>query len=34
VRYRGLHKNRNRLFSTCALTNLLTAKNHLLQVAG
>jgi IS5 family transposase len=34
VRYRGLHKNRNRLFSTCALTNLLTARHHLLEVAG
>jgi len=32
VRYRGLDKNRNRLFSTAALTNLLTAKNYLLQV--
>jgi IS5 family transposase len=34
VRYRGLAKNGNRLFSACALTNLLTAKNYLLQVAG
>ena len=34
VRYRGLLKNRNRLFSTCALTNLLTARNHLLGVAA
>lgn len=34
ARYRGLKKNGNRLFSACALTNLLTAKNHLLQVAG
>lgn len=34
VRYRGLEKNRNRLFSTCALTNLLTARHHLLQAAG
>jgi IS5 family transposase len=34
LRYRGLDKNRNRLFSTCALTNLLTARNYLLEVAG
>jgi IS5 family transposase len=34
VRYRGLNKNGNRLFSLCALTNLLTAKSHLLQVLG
>jgi IS5 family transposase len=34
VRYRGLAKNGNRLFSACALTNLLTARNYLLQVAG
>jgi hypothetical protein len=32
VRYRGLAKNGNRLFSACALTNLLTARNYLLQV--
>ena len=31
VRYRGLAKNLNRLMSTCALVNLLTARNHLLQ---
>ena len=34
ARYRGLDKNRNRLFSTCALTNLLTARHRLLEVAG
>jgi IS5 family transposase len=33
VRYRGLDKNLNRLLSTCALTNLLTARTVLLQVA-
>jgi IS5 family transposase len=32
--YSGLAKNLNRLFRTCALTNLLTARNHLLKVAG
>ncbi|SNS35625.1 transposase, IS5 family [Granulicella rosea] len=34
VRYRGLEKNRNRLLSLCALTNLLTARHHLMAVAG
>jgi len=33
VRYRGLEKNRNRLLGLCALTNLLTARDHLLAVA-
>ena len=32
VRYRGLAKNLNRLLSTCALTNLLTAAKYMLQV--
>ena len=30
VRYRGLNKNANHLFSACALVNLVTAKKHLL----
>jgi IS5 family transposase len=34
VRYRGLAKNLNRLWATCALTNLLTARNHLIEIAG
>ena len=34
VRYRGLAKNLNRLFSTCALANLLTARKHMLEVAA
>jgi IS5 family transposase len=34
VRYRGLEKKRNRLLSLCALTNLLTARHHLMAVAG
>jgi IS5 family transposase len=34
IRYRGLLKNANRLFATCALANLLTARSHLLQVAA
>ena len=34
LRYRGLAKNRNRLCSTCALANLLIARNHLLEVAA
>ena len=34
VRYRGLAKNLNRLFSTCALANLLTARRHLMDVAA
>jgi len=31
VRYRGLNKNANHLFSACALVNLVTAKKHLLR---
>lgn len=31
VRYRGLHKNTNRAFVACALTNLTMAKNTLLK---
>jgi len=33
VRYRGLAKNANRLFATCALVNLVTAQKHLLAVS-
>jgi transposase, IS5 family len=33
VRYRGLAKNTHRLFATCALLNLFTARAHLLAVA-
>jgi len=32
VRYRGLAKNTNRLFASCALVNLVTAQKHLLAV--
>jgi len=32
VCYRGLAKNTNRLFASCALVNLVTAQNHLLAV--
>ncbi|MEK7244646.1 MAG: IS5 family transposase [Pseudomonadota bacterium] len=31
VRYRGLAKNANRLFVTCALANLFMAKHHLMR---
>ena len=31
VRYRGLEKNANRLFVTCALANLFMARRHLLR---
>lgn len=31
VRYRGLDKNANRLFVTCALANLFMARHHLLR---
>jgi IS5 family transposase len=31
VRYRGLDKNANRLFATCALANLFLVKKHLIQ---
>lgn len=34
VRYRGLAKNLHRLQVTCALTNLFSARNHLLRVAA
>jgi len=33
VRYRGLGKNANRLFATCALVNLFTARRTLLRQA-
>jgi IS5 family transposase len=32
VRYRGLAKNANRLFVTCALANLFMARGHLLRL--
>ena len=32
VRFRGLKKNLQRLFSTCALVNLVTAQKPMLQV--
>jgi IS5 family transposase len=31
VRYRGLDKNANRLFATCALANLFMVRSHLLK---
>ena len=31
VRFRGLEKNLQRLLATCALINLVTARNHLLE---
>jgi IS5 family transposase len=31
VRYRGLDKNSNRLFATCALANLFMVRSHLLK---
>ncbi len=34
VRYRGLDKNANRLFVTCALANLFLARRHLLRWQG
>jgi transposase, IS5 family len=34
VRYRGLDKNANRLFVTCALANLFIARRHLLLARG
>ena len=34
VRYRGLAKNANRLFVTCALANLFMARHHLMRVQG
>ena len=33
VRYRGLKKNANRLFATCALVNLYIARKQLLRTA-
>ena len=33
VRYRGLKKNANRLFATCALVNLFVSRRKLLAVA-
>ena len=34
VRYKGLEKNRHYLFATCALINLVMAKEHLLKQRG
>ena len=34
VRYRGLNKNANRLFATCALVNLFMARRKLLYSAA
>jgi IS5 family transposase len=34
VRYRGIAKNANRLFVTCALANLFMARRHLFRVQG
>ena len=34
VRYRGLKKNANRLFSTCALVNLFVTRKKLLRLAS
>lgn len=34
VRYRGLDKNANRLFVTCALSNLFIARHRLLRLQG
>jgi IS5 family transposase len=34
VRYRGLEKNANRLFTTCALANLYLVRDKLLRVHG
>ena len=34
VRYRGLEKNGNRLFATCALANLYLVRRRLLRLAG
>ena len=33
VRYRGLRKNANRLFATCALVNLFVVRKQLLRRA-
>ena len=34
VRYRGLDKNANRLFVTCALANLFVVRHRLLRLQG
>lgn len=34
VRYRGIAKNANRLFVTCALANLFIARHHLFRARG
>jgi IS5 family transposase len=34
VRYRGIAKNANRLFVTCALANLFIARHHLMRLRG
>jgi len=34
VRYRGLDKNANRLFVTCALANLFVVRRRLLRLQG
>jgi IS5 family transposase len=34
VRYRGLQKNANRLFATCALVNLFLVRKKLLYSAA
>jgi IS5 family transposase len=34
VRYRGIAKNANRLFVTCALANLFIARHHLFRAPG
>ncbi len=33
VRYRGIRKNANRLFATCALVNLYMLRRTLLRMA-
>jgi IS5 family transposase len=34
VRYRGIKKNANRLFATCALVNLFLIRKKLLRLAA
>jgi IS5 family transposase len=34
VRYKGLEKNANRLFATCALANLFMARHYLMRTRG
>jgi IS5 family transposase len=34
VRYKGLMKNANRLFATCALANLFMARRYLMRIQG